>query len=89
MTELYDLIFWAILLIWGGYLTFGVVGYVRSGKGNVNWWIWPPVALTILPFAILKLMFDFQTAKMGVVILNAGAVAAGIIAWKLTINKPS
>ncbi len=89
MTELYDLIFWAILLLWGGYLTYGVVGCVRSGKGNINWWVWPPVALTILPFAVLIFLFDFQIAKMGVVILNAGAVAASIIAWKLTINKPS
>ena len=84
-----DLIFWAILLIWGGYLIYGVVGYVRSPKGNINWWIWPPMAMAFLPFAVLKFLFDFQLAKMAVVILNAGAVAASIIAWKVTQNKSS
>ena len=78
---MYDLIFWAIWIIWGSYFAWGVAGFMRSGQGDINWWIWPPVLLTILPFAVLKLLFDLQTAKMGLIYLNAAAMAIVLIAW--------
>ncbi len=86
---MYDFIFWAIWIIWGSYFSYGVVGYVRSGQGDINWWIWPPFLLTILPFVALKLLFDVQTAVMGMIILNAVAAVAGVIAWFRRGGKPS
>ena len=29
---MYDLIFWAIWIIWGSYFAWGVAGFVRSGR---------------------------------------------------------
>ncbi len=84
-----EYIFWAICIFWGAYGAIGVVMTVFKGKGDINWWIWPPVALTILPLAILKLLFDIQTAKTGTIILNGVVVLAAIIVWFAGRKKPS
>ena len=72
-----DIIFGTVCILWAAYTVFGV--FSSGGKADISWWIWPPIIMVVMPFLILKLIFNYEVAKISLIALNFGIVIFGMI----------